>query len=112
MSRTLSTLSSALQAPTLIAQILLIAAPFSAAAQVTAAISGKVTDPTGAGAAAATVTVKNLETGATRTVSTVAAAPRAVCASTIAHNVAGRNSGTSPERSTTVPDLPARCGSA
>ncbi len=39
-------------------------------AQVTAAISGKVSDPSGAGVGGATVTVKSLETGATRSVTT------------------------------------------
>ena len=39
-------------------------------AQVTASISGKVDDATGAGIGGATVTVKNLETGATRVVTT------------------------------------------
>src|SRR5436190_24385232 len=38
--------------------------------QVTAAISGKVEDATGAAVGGATVTVKSLETGATRTVMT------------------------------------------
>jgi len=38
--------------------------------QVTAAISGKVEDPSGAGVSGATVTVKSLETGATRVVTT------------------------------------------
>src|SRR5277367_6924825 len=37
---------------------------------VTAAISGKVEDPTGAGVSGATVTVKSLETGASRVVTT------------------------------------------
>ena len=40
----------------------------SAAAQVTAAISGKVEDASGAAMKGAAVTVKNLETGATRAV--------------------------------------------
>ena len=39
-------------------------------AQVTASISGRVDDATGAGIGGATVTVRNLETGATRTVTT------------------------------------------
>ena len=39
-------------------------------AQVTASISGRVTDQTGAGVGGATVTVKSLETGAARTVAT------------------------------------------
>jgi hypothetical protein len=39
-------------------------------AQVTAAISGKVEDPSGTGVSGATVTVKSLETGATRVVTT------------------------------------------
>ena len=39
-------------------------------AQVTASISGRVEDATGAGVGGATVTVKNLETGATRAVTT------------------------------------------
>jgi carboxypeptidase family protein len=38
--------------------------------QVTAAISGKLEDPSGAGVSGATVTVKSLETGATRVVTT------------------------------------------
>jgi hypothetical protein len=42
----------------------------SAFGQVTAAISGQVLDPAGAGVADATVTVKSLETGATRVVTT------------------------------------------
>src|SRR5579863_10497810 len=41
-----------------------------ACAQVTAAISGHVEDPSGAAVSGATVTVKNLETGATRVVNT------------------------------------------
>jgi hypothetical protein len=39
-------------------------------AQVTGSISGKVTDPSGAGVGGATVTVKSVETGATRSVTT------------------------------------------
>ena len=39
-------------------------------AQVTASISGKVVDATGSGVGGATATVKSLETGATRVVST------------------------------------------
>jgi hypothetical protein len=39
-------------------------------AQVSAAISGRVTDPSGAAISGATVTVKSLETGASRTVTT------------------------------------------
>ncbi len=39
-------------------------------AQVTAAISGRVTDPAGAGVSGATVTVRSLETGASRSVTT------------------------------------------
>jgi hypothetical protein len=39
-------------------------------AQITAAISGKVEDPSGAGASGVTITVKSLETGATRVVTT------------------------------------------
>jgi hypothetical protein len=38
--------------------------------QVTASIAGKVEDPSGASVPGATVTVKNLETGTARTVST------------------------------------------
>src|SRR5437899_1922923 len=41
-----------------------------ASAQVTASISGKAEDASGSGVRGATVTVKSLETGATRTVST------------------------------------------
>src|SRR2546428_5958212 len=41
-----------------------------ASAQVTASISGKAEDASGAGVRGATVTVRSLETGATRTVST------------------------------------------
>ncbi len=48
----------------------LIAALTPAWAQVAALISGKVEDPSGKGVADATVTVKNLETGATRRVAT------------------------------------------
>jgi hypothetical protein len=43
------------------------------AAQVTASISGRVTDPAGAGAAGASVSVKSLETGATKVVTADAA---------------------------------------
>src|SRR5215471_19224779 len=38
-----------------------------AAAQVTASVSGRVEDTTGAAVTGATITIKNLETGATRT---------------------------------------------
>ena len=48
--------------------VMLLAVP--GVAQVTAAISGKVEDPSGAVVRGATVTVKNLETGATRVVTT------------------------------------------
>jgi hypothetical protein len=48
----------------------LAAIPFSASAQVTGTISGRVDDATGAGIGAAAVTVKSLETGATRTATT------------------------------------------
>src|SRR6266478_5667553 len=48
--------------------LLLIWGVQSALAQVTAAMSGTVEDPSGAGIAGATVTVTNKETGATRTV--------------------------------------------
>ncbi len=52
-------------------QILLIAAGFSCAfAQTAATISGRVEDSSGGAVAAASVTVKSLETGATRTVIT------------------------------------------
>src|SRR5215470_10187374 len=47
-----------------------LAIPLSARAQVAAAISGKVLDPTGASVSGATVSVKSLETGATRAVTT------------------------------------------
>ncbi len=45
-------------------------AAHSAFAQVTAAISGKIEDSTGAGMAGVSVTLKNLETGATRAIAT------------------------------------------
>jgi hypothetical protein len=48
----------------------LVALPLAGNAQTSAAISGRVTDPTGAVVQGATVTVKSLETGATRTVTT------------------------------------------
>ncbi|HYL34465.1 MAG TPA: carboxypeptidase regulatory-like domain-containing protein [Bryobacteraceae bacterium] len=48
----------------------LAAIPFSAPAQVTGAVSGRVDDATGASIGSATITVKSLETGATRTVTT------------------------------------------
>jgi hypothetical protein len=48
----------------------LIATSILANAQVTATISGQVDDPTGAGVEGTTVTVKSLETGALRTVTT------------------------------------------
>jgi hypothetical protein len=58
----------------LVANIAIVLALFAsaepAAAQVTAAISGRVEDPTGAGVGGATVTVKSFDTGATRTVRT------------------------------------------
>jgi hypothetical protein len=55
----------------LLVGILLFLASFSPAwAQVTAAISGHVQDPSGAGVSDAMVTVKNLETGGTRAVTT------------------------------------------
>ena len=58
-----------------ISSILLLVALCAGAAwgQVTASISGKVEDPSGASVPGATVTVKNVETGATRTVATDAA---------------------------------------
>src|SRR5579883_1202685 len=40
------------------------------AAQVSATISGRIEDPTGAGVGGASVTVKSLDTGATRAVTT------------------------------------------
>ena len=52
------------------AAILMVVADRPASAQVTATISGRVEDPSGAAIAGATVTVKNLETGATRVVRT------------------------------------------
>jgi hypothetical protein len=55
----------------LVVGILLLAAGMPAAwAQVSSAISGKIEDPSGAAISAATVTVKSLETGATRTMTT------------------------------------------
>ena len=53
-----------------IAFLVLAVLPATGAAQVTASISGTVEDPAGVGVAAATVTVKSLETGATRVVLT------------------------------------------
>src|ERR1700680_4254762 len=50
--------------------LVLSASPTPACAQVTAAISGHVEDTSGAGVSGATVTVKNLETGAARVVNT------------------------------------------
>src|SRR5437016_13546856 len=50
--------------------LVLIVNSLSAWAQVTAAISGKIEDASGAAVGGATVTVKNAETGATRTVTT------------------------------------------
>src|SRR6266851_2735176 len=50
--------------------LLLMAAPSRATAQVSAAISGVVSDASGAAIAAATVAAKNLETGAVRTTAT------------------------------------------
>jgi len=47
-----------------------IVAPFSRAQGVTAAISGKIDDASGAGISGVTVTIKSLETGATRAVAT------------------------------------------
>src|ERR1700722_6535839 len=55
------------------ASTLLLASVFAigiAYAQITAAISGRIEDATGAVVNGATVTVKSLETGATRTVTT------------------------------------------
>ena len=54
----------------ILALLTLFAITPSAIAQVTAAISGKIEDPAGAGIAGVAVTVKNLETGATRSVTT------------------------------------------
>ena len=50
--------------------LLLLAIAPAASGQVTAAISGKVEDPSGAGMRGVTVTVKSLETAATRSVTT------------------------------------------
>jgi hypothetical protein len=50
--------------------LLLAVCTFVLWAQVTASISGRVEDATGAGVGGATITVKNLETGATRVVTT------------------------------------------
>jgi len=58
-----------LRYPLFFVWMLLLAYPASAQV-VTAAISGKVEDPSGAGVSGASVTVKSLETGATRTVTT------------------------------------------
>ena len=67
-------LASRLFFPRSIANLLLILAllsvPFGVFAQVTASISGKIEDASGSGIAGATVTLKNLETGATRTLAT------------------------------------------
>src|SRR5579872_6838878 len=57
-------------ATTLLRSSLLLAGAAIAFAQVTATISGKIEDPSGAGVGAAKVTVRNIETGATRVVST------------------------------------------
>jgi len=48
----------------------LLAVPASGFAQVSASLTGLVTDPSGALVAAATVTATNLETGSTRSVMT------------------------------------------
>src|ERR1035438_9950522 len=48
----------------------LLACPDAGWAQVSAAISGRVEDASGAGVGGATVTVKDVETGATRVVTT------------------------------------------
>ncbi len=53
-----------------IAAAAILLAPTSASAQVSAAVSGQVEDASGAGVGAATVTVKSLETGATRSATT------------------------------------------
>src|SRR5712691_4950951 len=50
--------------------LMLVASAGSASAQVAASISGRVEDPSGAAVPAATVTVRNVETGLTRTVAT------------------------------------------
>src|SRR5256885_1854364 len=64
-------LRTASRAPgSLVVALLLLAAIPYCSAQVAAAISGKVTDPSGTGADGVTVTVKNLETGVTRTLTT------------------------------------------
>src|SRR5664279_5548216 len=54
----------------LIGLSVLVTVPMSAWAQVTASISGKVEDASSAGVQGASVTVKSLETGATRIVTT------------------------------------------
>ena len=54
----------------LIASLALAASLAPLQAQVTAAISGRVVDPKGGGVGGATVTVKSIETGATRSVTT------------------------------------------
>jgi len=54
----------------LVLGVFALAAALPSLAQVSAAISGRVLDPTGAAIAGATVTVKSLETGASRTVTT------------------------------------------
>ena len=56
--------------PLLVAVLVLLACPGAASAQVSAAISGKVEDASGAAISGATVTVKDVETGATRVVTT------------------------------------------
>src|ERR1700676_5342336 len=51
----------------LVVSLALLASAIPASAQVSASISGRIEDPSGAGVQGANVTVKSLETGATRT---------------------------------------------
>jgi hypothetical protein len=66
-SRTITTLKNGLAA---IATAVIFLYAIPAAAQVTATVSGKVIDPSGAGIGGASITVKSVETGATRTATT------------------------------------------
>ncbi len=56
--------------PLILAVAVLLASPDAAWAQVSAALSGKVEDASGAAVSGATVTVKNVETGAARVITT------------------------------------------